>query len=176
MKPRLEGLAQIVIAIGIFVVVILLSSQISELKEWGYVGAFAIMLLSNATIVLPAPGWALIAAMAANSAFNPIILGIAAGLGSGIGEITGFLAGDGAASIIMKNKLQYRKFKNIIRKYDMAGIFALAIIPGPFDIAGIVAGSVGIPITRFLVAVIAGRIIRFVLVALGIAAFLAPAA
>jgi membrane protein YqaA with SNARE-associated domain len=164
MKPRTEAIAQIVIGIGLVVVVWLVSDKIKALESWGYVGVFAISLVSAATIILPAPGWASVIAM--STVLNPYLVGIAAGLGSGLGEITGFLAGDGAAKIVVKNKKDYEKFKGWIRKYDMPAVFVLAAIPNPvFDVAGIAAGSAGIPITRFLVAVIAGRTVRYVLLA-----------
>jgi membrane protein YqaA with SNARE-associated domain len=164
MRPRLEGAAQIVIAIGIFLVVILLSSQIKQLESWGYLGVFGITLLSAATIVLPAPGWASVIAM--SSVLNPYLVGIAAGVGSGIGEITGYLAGDGAARVIVKNKRDYNKYKKLIKRYDLPAVFVLAFIPNPvFDVAGIAAGSVGIPLIRFLAACTAGRILRYVILA-----------
>jgi membrane protein YqaA with SNARE-associated domain len=164
MKPRIEGVAQIIIAIGIFLVVIILNSQVKALEAWGYVGVFAITLLSAATIVLPAPGWASVIAM--STVLNPYLVGIAAGVGSGIGEITGYLAGDGAARVIVKNKRDYNKYRKLIKKYDVPAIFVLAFIPNPvFDVAGIAAGSVGIPLVRFLAASIAGRIVRYVLLA-----------
>jgi membrane protein YqaA with SNARE-associated domain len=164
MRPRLEGAAQITIAIGIFLVVLILNSQIKALEAWGYVGVFAITLLSAATLFLPAPGWASVIAMSA--VLNPYLVGIAAGLGSGIGEITGYLAGDGAARVIVKNKRDYNKYKKMIKKYDIVAVFVLAFIPNPvFDVAGIAAGSAGIPLTRFLAACTAGRIVRYVLLA-----------
>ena len=164
LTPTTEGLMQIVIAAGIFAVVLLMSSQLKALEAWGYLGVFGISLLSAATIFLPAPGWATVIAM--STVLNPYLLGIAAGLGSGIGEITGYLAGDGAARVVVKNKRDYKRYKELIRKYDVPAVFFLAFIPNPlFDIAGIAAGSAGIPLVRFLIATIAGRILRYVILA-----------
>ncbi len=164
MKPRTEAIAQIVIGIGLVIIVWLLSDRVKALESWGYAGVFAISLVSAATIILPAPGWASVIAM--STVLNPYLVGIAAGLGSGLGEITGFIAGDGAAKIVIKNKKDFEKYKGWIKKYDMIAIFFLAAIPNPvFDIAGIAAGSAGIPITRFLVAVIAGRTLRYITLA-----------
>jgi membrane protein DedA with SNARE-associated domain len=76
------------------------------------------------------------------------------------------LAGDGAARVVIKNKRDLWKYKKLIKKYDLPAVFILAFIPNPvFDVAGIAAGSVGIPLVRFLIATIAGRIIRYVLLA-----------
>ena len=164
MDIRLKGIAQIIIAIGIFAVVIILNNQVRELEAWGYFGVFAITLLSAATIIFPAPGWASVIAL--SMVLDPYLLGIAAGLGSGIGEITGYLAGDGAARAVVKNKRDLWKYKGMIKKYGAPAVFVLAFIPNPvFDIAGIAAGSAGIPMLRFLAATIAGRTIRYVLLA-----------
>ena len=164
MKQRTEAIAQIIIGIGLVAVVWMMSDRIKALEEWGYLGVFAISLVSAATIILPAPGWASVIAM--STVLNPYLVGIAAGLGSGLGEITGFVAGDGAAKIVIKNKKDFEKYKKLIKKYDMPAIFFLAFIPNPvFDVAGIAAGSAGIDLVRFLIAVIAGRILRYIVLA-----------
>src|SRR4051794_40085908 len=58
--------------------------------NWGYVGAFFISLVASATILLPAPGIAVIMAM--GTALDPVMLGIVAGIGSAFGELRGHLA------------------------------------------------------------------------------------
>ncbi len=66
---------------------------VERFGRWGYVGAFVISLIASATIVLPAPGIAVVIAMSA--ALNPYALGIVAGLGSAVGELSGYAAGRG---------------------------------------------------------------------------------
>jgi membrane protein YqaA with SNARE-associated domain len=164
MKEWKQGLAQIAFVIAVFALVLYFSGQIKQLQAWGYAGVFLISLLSAATVLLPAPGWITVIAMA--SVLNPYLVGIVAGLGSGLGEITGYMAGDGAAKVIVKDEKAYEKYRKLILKYEMPAVFALAFIPNPlFDVAGIAAGSVEMPIPNFLVACIAGRILRYVLLA-----------
>jgi membrane protein YqaA with SNARE-associated domain len=98
---------------------------------------------------------------------NPYLVGLVAGIGSALGEITGYLAGSGSEKIVENEKFKkYDKYFKMIKKYDMAAIFALAFIPNPlFDIAGIAAGSLKIPLHRFLIACALGRIARYILLA-----------
>jgi len=59
--------------------------------RWGYLSVFAISLLSSATVLIPAPGLAVVFAM--GRALDPVTLGIVAGIGSGLGELSGYIAG-----------------------------------------------------------------------------------
>ncbi len=162
---KLEGLAQLVFSIIIVAVILLFSDQISELSVYGYVGAFLIALLGSATIILPSPAFAAIIAMSAS--LDPVLLGIVAGIGSGLGEITGFLAGNGARTALNHHIKETKKIEEIVKKYDVAGIFVLSFIPNPlFDIAGIIAGGLKIHWINFLSACILGRVFRYVLLAL----------
>ena len=63
--------------------------------RWGYVGAFLISLVASATIVLPAPGLAVIIAM--SGALNPVVLALVAAVGGALGELTGYVAGASGA-------------------------------------------------------------------------------
>ena len=80
--------------------------------------------------------------------------------------MTGFFAGHGARNVV-KNDSNGGKIEKFIQKYDVIAIFVLAAIPNPFfDVAGIAAGAFGINYWRFFIACAAGRIIRYVAVAL----------
>ena len=73
-----------VIAITLFVFSI--RDRVQEFSTFGYPGIFLIALLANATILLPAPGVAIIYAMGA--VFNPLGVGLAAGSGGALGELS----------------------------------------------------------------------------------------
>ncbi len=164
MKSWKEGIAQIVFVIAVFALVFYFNGQLKQLEAWGYAGVFLVSLISAATVLLPAPGWVSVMAMA--TVLNPYLVGIVAGLGSGIGEITGYLAGDGAAKIVVSDEKTYGRYRGLILKYDIPAVFLLAFLPNPFfDVAGIAAGSVEMPLPKFLAACIAGRILRYVLLA-----------
>jgi len=161
MNEKLKGIAEIAVAVIIAVVVLVFSNEIIALSEYGYLGVFIISLLSAATIFIPAPGW--IAVIALGGLLNPYLLGIIAGIGSGIGELTGYMIGNGARTLTRRELDIQRK---LIKKYGLWIIMVLAFIPNPlFDAAGLVAGALKIPVWKFMLATIAGRTVRFILLA-----------
>jgi len=156
--------AAVALSVGITVGIILMRDRLTDLSLYGYPGIFLINLVGNATIILPAP--ALATVFAAGGALNPLWLGVIAGLGSALGEMTGYLAGIGGRSVI-ENRRLYDQFENWMRKAGVFAIFLMAVIPNPvFDVGGMVAGALRMPIPRFLLSCWAGKTVRMILVAL----------
>lgn len=137
--------------------------------RWGYVGAFFISLVASATIVLPAPGIAIIIAM--STGLNPYSLGIIAGIGSAVGEMTGYVAGrSGRAFVPEKQKRQVERLHTLTQKYGIVVLAVLAALPFPlFDFAGMVAGMLKMRVPAFLAGVSIGKSIKYIfLILLGI--------
>lgn len=134
--------------------------------HWGYVGAFVISLVASATIILPAPGIAVVIAM--GTALDPVLLGIVAGMGSAVGELSGYLAGaSGRALIPSSRRAQFEQLHRLTDRYGAALLFGLAAIPFPlFDFAGIIAGMLKMRIATFLATVAAGKSIKYVIMIL----------
>ena len=59
----------------------------------------------------------------------------------------------------------YARMQSMTTRYGDLAIFFFAVMPVPFDIAGIWAGTVRYPIMRFFFSVAAAKIIRITLVA-----------
>jgi uncharacterized membrane protein YdjX (TVP38/TMEM64 family) len=128
---------------------------------------FGLAVLSSATLILPAPGLALTAV--AGSAGEPILVGIVAGLGQAIGELTGYAAGRNGRSFLPDSPAATR-IAGWLERWGMALIFVLALIPNPvFDIAGIAAGALKMPVLRYLGAAAAGKMLKNIVVAGGAA-------
>lgn len=147
-------LAVVAISVWIFSI----RDKASELAAFGYPGIFIISILANATVLLPAPGVAVVFAM--GGIFNPLIVGIVAGVGGGIGELSGYMAGFSGQAVIERGHI-YDKIRPFISKYGAATIFVLAAIPNPFfDLGGVAAGALKMPVRTFLLWCILGKIIK----------------
>lgn len=135
---------------------------VERFGRWGYVGAFVISMIASATIVLPAPGIAVVIAMSA--ALNPYALGIVAGLGSAIGELSGYAAGRGGQMLIPEHQRhQVERLQNLTRQYGVLLLAVLAALPFPlFDFAGIVAGMLKMRVLSFLAAVTVGKSVKYI--------------
>lgn len=153
----------LLVVIGITYYIFSIRDRIAEFEQYGYVGIFLVALLANATVLIPAPGIAIITAM--GSVFNPLGVGLAAGTGGAIGELSGYLAGFSGQAIIEHMQV-YNRIKPWIEKYGGWAILVLSAIPNPFfDAAGIAAGIVKMPLRTFLLSVWIGQIIKMTIFA-----------
>lgn len=156
--------AALLIFIGLTAGALVLSDSLAGLGRYGYLGVFLASLIGSATIILPMPAFALTFAMGGTMA-SPLLVGLAAGLGAGLGEISGYLAGYGGQGIIEK-RASYDWIVRQMGRYGGWFIFAAALVPNPaFDVAGVAAGALRFPVGYFLLACIAGKTIRMVLLA-----------
>ncbi len=136
----------------------MIRDQAAKFAEYGYPGIFLISILANATILLPAPGIAIVFAM--GGVFNPFIVGLAAGAGAAIGELSGYMAGFSGQAIAEHTKI-YERIQDWMQSHGMLTIFVLAAIPNPFfDLAGMAAGALKMPLYKFLLACLLGKIIK----------------
>ncbi len=150
----------LLLVIGITVFIYFIRDRADELTAYGYPGIFLLALLTNATVLLPAPGVAVVFAMGA--IFSPFWVGIAAGAGGALGELSGYLAGFSGQGVIEKSPL-YARLHGWVKKYGFWAILLLAAIPNPtFDIAGVAAGVLKMPLYKFLLAVWVGVTIKMI--------------
>ncbi|HEX5808763.1 MAG TPA: VTT domain-containing protein [Anaerolineales bacterium] len=164
-KPRssrfLTNLLRIValfVVVGITLYIYSIRERVEEFAAFGYPGIFLIALLANATILLPAPGIAVIYAMGA--IFNPLGVGLAAGSGGTIGELSGYLAGFSGQAVVERSDV-YQRIRPWVEKYGGWAILVLSAIPNPFfDIAGIAAGIAKMPLRTFLVFTFIGQLLK----------------
>jgi uncharacterized membrane protein YdjX (TVP38/TMEM64 family) len=141
---RILALA-VVIVISVFVYSI--RDQADKFAIYGYPGIFVIAFLANATVLLPAPGIAVVFAM--GSVFNPVAVGFAAGAGGSLGEISGYLAGFSGQAVIEQVDL-YERLVLWMKRNGNLTVLLLAALPNPFfDLTGIAAGALKMPILRF---------------------------
>jgi membrane protein DedA with SNARE-associated domain len=147
-----------------------LQIELSRLKDYGYAGVFLINFIGAASMILPTPaaastvgGGAILNSYLGIPTF--VLVGIVAGLGEALGEFTGYAAGYGGR-IIIEERPQYQRIKRWMERHGVATMFVLSVIPNPFfDIAGAAAGAVRMPLGRFFLAVLAGKIIKDTLIA-----------
>lgn len=153
-----------VIAISIFI--FLIKDQVQALAEYGYIGIFLLSILANGTIILPAPGIAIVFTMAA--VFNPFWVAVAAAAGAALGEMSGYMAGFSGQAVIEQAEL-YEKITTWMKSHRRLAfglITVLAAIPNPFfDLAGMASGALRVPIPSFLFYCLLGKLIKMLLIA-----------
>jgi len=139
----------------------------------GLVILFFGSLLASATIFLPVPFYLIVFGLSAWADSLPltIAIGLSSGIGAGIGEMSGYLLGRvGLKAVEKTKKFNLGQIFDLEAKLEKQGawaIFVLAIIPVPFDIIGIAAGLIRFDFKSFFAATVAGKTVRYILIALG---------
>lgn len=160
---RLTGLLAVA---GLTIATYVLRDRIQALQQVGYASAFLVGAFASSSVLLPMPGFMYTYAL--GSLLNPILLGCSAGAGATLGELTGYLAGFSGSALI-ENQPAYARMFNLMRTRKSTAaliVFLLAFVPNPFfDIAGITAGIIKMPLARFGAATLAGNVAKSILVA-----------
>jgi membrane protein YqaA with SNARE-associated domain len=158
------SIAAVLAAVGISAGLFLLGDQIEKFPVYGYPAVFLVSLIGDATIILPTLSMAVVFGI--GGTLNPVAVGVVAGLGSALGELTGYLVGVGGR-IVVENRKLYDRLEGWMRRRGMLVIFILGLVPNPtFDVAGMIAGALKMPVWKFLLAAWAGKSLRLILFAL----------
>ncbi len=162
--PLLTLLLVIAIMAGVFYFYKNYPGVIDQLKAYGYLGAFLISLILNATVVLPAGNCLVMATLGATLP-SATLVGLVGGAGAAIGEITGYMVGYSGRAVVQRQGM-YVRLETWVKKWGAWAIFILSLSPFFFDLAGIAAGILRLPFWKFFIACWLGRTILYVLIAL----------
>ena len=167
LKKRIIPILAVLLALTITIVLFLCRDKVAELGDYGYLGAFLVCLISNASIILPVPGIVVLFALGATPGFNPVLVALAGAAGGTIGEITGFMAGYGGRGMVPSSGRFYATAEKWMRRWGGWAIFAFAVFPLPIlDVAGVVAGVLRYPLWKFLLVAWPGKSIKYIILVL----------
>jgi membrane protein YqaA with SNARE-associated domain len=155
----------VVIGVGLAVLNVVLflllpPDLLERLGSFGYFGAFVSALVANASVLIPVPYYPLLIRL--SQAFDPVGVLVAAAVGSAVGELVAYAVGKSGRSVVettrfylwVQRQLSYRWRAPLV-------LFALSAPPNPFfDVAGLLAGALGIPVWLFFSVTVAGRLVR----------------
>jgi uncharacterized membrane protein YdjX (TVP38/TMEM64 family) len=145
-------------SVAITAIIIIFRRELARLSTYGYLGVFLISVIGNATVIFPVPSLAVV--FAGGGILNPLLVGLIAGVGEPLGELTGYLAGYGGSAVI-ENRERFEQIKGWMERRGFITIFILSVIPNPFfDLAGLSAGMLRFPVTKFLLACWLGKSIK----------------
>ncbi|MBN2385950.1 MAG: VTT domain-containing protein [Anaerolineales bacterium] len=166
-KPRplvtVLRILALALVVGLTVGGYLIRDRIQEFAVYGYPGIFLVTLISYATILIPVPGLAIVFAM--SGIFHPLGVALAAAAGGALGELSGYLAGYSGRAVI-ENWKAYDKITARVRRYGGPAILVLAAIPNPvFDLVGVAAGVLKMPVHKFLLWCFPGQLIKMLFIA-----------
>ncbi len=160
LKEKLIPPLVVFLVIAITLALFFYRDKLQALGNYGYLGAFLVCLISNASIFLPMPG--IVVLFALGTVLNPVLVALAGASGGIIGEITGFVAGYSGRRIVQDSRM-FTRAQGWMRRWGSWAVFAFAVVPLPvLDIAGVVAGVLGFPIWKFLLVAWVGKSIKYI--------------
>ena len=161
LKGKIIRLLMLLVIIALTVVIFVYRDQLEGFYQYGYVGVFIVNLMASGTVLIPAPGILFTYAMAA--VLNPLWVAIASATGATLGELSGYGAGVSGQAVIGNTRL-YQKLYDLMQNHPkLTNIILLvaATIPNPFfDLVGIGAGALRLPVLRFLCITYIGNTIK----------------
>lgn len=147
-RQKVLRILAILLVVAISVGVFLIRNEAERLAAFGYPGVFLLAFLSYATVLLPAPAVAIVFTMA--GVLSPFWVAIVAGAGAALGEISGYLAGFSGQAVIERAEL-YKRLSGFMSRHGALTVLLLSAIPNPFfDLAGVAAGALKMPLRTFL--------------------------
>jgi uncharacterized membrane protein YdjX (TVP38/TMEM64 family) len=172
-RVRLEYLligGILVIAAIAVVLTFALDLGTNDLEKYGYGGLFLIALLRSASVVIPMPGGGI--TFAAGGLLEPalgipapVLVGLTVAVAESFGELTGYGAGVGGSNLLSRRKL-YGRIRTWVERRPFTAVLGMALFPSPlFDVAGLAAGAVRVPLRTFYPALLIGKAVRGITVA-----------
>jgi membrane protein YqaA with SNARE-associated domain len=127
-----------------------------------YPGAFLLALVANLTVLIPIPYNGIMLAILGKASL-PWLAALLAAAGSVLGELTGYAAGRAGRQLLGDSKaVTWATERMSTPRRAFVFLVILSAPPNPlFDMAGLTAGTLKIPLRIFLPAVFIGRSVRF---------------
>ncbi|MCL0029243.1 VTT domain-containing protein [Dehalococcoidia bacterium] len=167
-STRWLPVAALVVAIVLAILVWMLRNYISAAKLAGYPGIFFLNFFGAVSMVLPVPG--LISVCGGSVFLNPWLVGTLAGVGEALGEWSGYVVGYAGDTVFERFSVYQNLRPRVAKWMEKRGslvLLLISVIPNPFfDLVGIAAGTVHFPFVRFMAIILAGKIIKGLMVAM----------
>ena len=143
-------------------------TRVSEyLITFGAFGLFLVALLDSSFVPLPSSADALMLLLSAAHPSWMLLYAFMATAGSALGCLILYLISRraGARALTKFSPAKQRRVKDLIDRYDALSVLVATLLPPPFPfkLFVITAGVFRFSLTRFMLAVIAGRAFRFLL-------------
>ena len=140
------------------------SESVKGLAPYAYGVVFFVSMLTSATVIIPAFS-VLPLAIGVAATFNPVWVGLAMALGGTIGETTAWTVGYlGGGPVARAQPPGYVRAERWMRRYGVWAVLLVSMFPLMiYDLIGIAAGVLRLPLWKFWLFTFAGRFPRALL-------------
>jgi membrane protein YqaA with SNARE-associated domain len=159
------GIFGVIITLLMMAAIIYYGESLRALKGFGYIGAFIISILGGATIIIPVPMLAVVFALGKVMHYTWLV-GISAAMGELIGALTIYMTGHGASKALNRSKhgkiqAAYERMLSLMERRGSLTLFVVASVVNPFFYpAALAAGALRFGLKRYILIVLAGKLIK----------------
>jgi membrane protein DedA with SNARE-associated domain len=129
-KELIIGISALVVTVIGCIAVVLNWDYISQVQQYGYIGAFVINVLAGALAFIPIP--AILIVFTLGSLLNPAFVGIVSGLGEAVGSLGIYVTGyGGRVAVDAMNERYVNKIKGWLEGHGSLTVFLMSLILNP---------------------------------------------
>jgi membrane protein YqaA with SNARE-associated domain len=148
-----------------------LSKGLTRLSEYlvafGPFGLFAVAVLDSSFVPLPSSADALMLLLSTTHPRWMVLYAVIATAGSAVGCWILYFVSQraGARALSRFSEAKQKRVRELIERYDMLSVLVATLLPPPFPfkLFVITAGVFRFSLLRFMIAIVAGRLFRFLL-------------
>jgi membrane protein YqaA with SNARE-associated domain len=150
---------KVFLVLGIIFIILtyFISIKPDAFLKYSYAGVFVFNLISSGLLLLPA----------LTGKLNIFLLVFVSALGNLCNTSINYLVGNTSQNLFSNHPIIVT-LKKWMERFGLLVVYALAIIPLPLDINGLLSGYVGIPYLRYILVNFLGKLTIFFLVVFGI--------
>lgn len=161
------GIFLFVFSTAISIAAFVFRDTFKDTLSLGLLGILIINFFSSATFFISGP--AFLTVIAGGSIYNPLLVALTASLGTSLGDMISFFFGYSTRHLALdklEKKLWFRVIEDVFKAHGNWIVFLFAFIPNPlFDAVGLIAGIFKFDVKRYFIIILAGRFLRFILLA-----------
>jgi len=165
-RPRLRvkeliiGIVALLVTLAGCIAVVFYWDYISQVQQYGYIGAFVINVLAGALAFVPIP--AILIVFTLGSLLNPALVGIVSGLGEAVGSLGIYVTGfGGRVAVDSLNERYVNKLKGWLEGHGSLTVFLMSVILNPlFYPFTAMAGMLRFGAVKFFFLCWAGKAIK----------------
>ena len=159
-KEIIIGVLALAITIAGCVAIVFYWDYISQVQQYGYIGAFIISALAGAFAFVPIPG--ILVVFTLGSLLNPALVGIISGLGEAVGSLVIYLTGyGGRVAVGPLNERFMARLRGWLESHGSFAVFFMSVILNPlFYPFTAIAGMLRFGLVKFFFLCWAGKAIK----------------
>lgn len=159
-RDLIVGIIALVITVVGCIAVVVYWDYVSQVQQYGYIGAFVINALAGALAFIPIP--AILVVFTLGSLLNPFLVGIVSGLGEAVGSLGIYVTGfGGRAAVDSLNERWVARLKGWLEGHGSLTVFLMSVILNPlFYPFTAIAGMLRFGLVKFFFLCWAGKTIK----------------